>query len=123
MPDQAINLFEQALKLPPTEVRAVRGRPATLLRLGADANLGMLYEAKGENDRAVFAYSRSNTTPQSVGNLLRANALVFEDPFGPPPPPFDPAAVETDDAGTADEAEPASPTEERADGGAEAETP
>ncbi|WP_152053666.1 hypothetical protein [Tautonia marina] len=126
MPEQAINLFEQALKLPPTGVRAVRGRPATLLRLGADANLGMLYEAKGEDNRAVFAYSRSNTTPQSVGNLLRANALVFEDPFGPPPPPFDPTAVEADEANEAEvagEAEPASPTEEPAAGEAEAETP
>jgi tetratricopeptide (TPR) repeat protein len=95
MPDQAINLFEQALKLPPTEARAIRGRPATLLRLGADSNLGILYEARGEDERAIFAYSRSNTTPQSVSNLLRANALVFDDPFGPPPPPFDPLAVES----------------------------
>ncbi|WP_169973569.1 tetratricopeptide repeat protein [Tautonia rosea] len=97
MPDQAINLFEQALKLPPTNARAVRGRPATLLRLGADSNLGKLYETKGEVARAIFSYSRSNTTPQSVGNLLRANALVFDDPFGPPPPPVDPPAIEPDE--------------------------
>ncbi|MEW4570968.1 hypothetical protein AB1L88_24125 [Tautonia sp. JC769] len=103
MPDQAINLFEQALRLPPTEARAIRGRPATLLRLGADANLGTLYEAKGEDEKAVFAYSRSNTTPQSVSNLLRANALVFDDPFGPPPPPFDPTAAESDEPDSAPE--------------------
>jgi tetratricopeptide (TPR) repeat protein len=87
MPEQAINLFEQALRLPPQQPPIVRGRPATLLRLGAEANLGMLYDSQGDAGRASYHYSRDNSTPQSHGNLLRANALVFEDPFGPPPPP------------------------------------
>ncbi|QDV38327.1 hypothetical protein [Tautonia plasticadhaerens] len=96
MPDQAIDLFEQSLRLPPQDPAIVRGRPATLLRLGAEANLGMLYDAKEEIGRATYHYSQSNTTPQSHGNLLRANALVFEDPFGPPPPPPGPAEAESE---------------------------
>ncbi|RUL86868.1 tetratricopeptide repeat protein [Tautonia sociabilis] len=92
MPDQAINLFEQALRLPPQDTILVKGRPATLLRLGAETNLGMLYEAKGDVRRAVSHYAASNTTPQSQGNLLRANALVFADPFGPAPPEPGPGA-------------------------------
>ena len=40
-----------------------------------------------EPDRATSSYSQSNSTPQSHGNLLRANALVFADPFGPAPAP------------------------------------
>ena len=83
-PDQAVNLFEQALTLPPGD--ELKGQLHTLVRLGAKANLGLLYEARGNADRATFYDSRSNTTSQSQGNLLRANALVFEDPFGPPPP-------------------------------------
>lgn len=108
MPDQAINLFEQSLRIPPQDPMIVRGRPATLLRLGADANLGLLYGEKGEVGPATYHYSRSNSTPQSQGNLLRANALVFEDPFGPPPPP--PGTAEADPEG--DEAPEGSPDPE-----------
>ena len=103
-PSQAADLFRQYLRLPPGE--PLRGQLATLAVFGADANLGLIYEALGDPGRATYYYSRSNPTSQSIGNLRRANALVFADPFGPAPPP--PGAAGPDESSAEGDA-PAAP--------------
>jgi tetratricopeptide (TPR) repeat protein len=64
-----------------------------MLRWGANANLGRIYEARKEWRRAVGHYVQSDPTSQYVGNQLRAREVVWRDPMAdppaslPPPPP------------------------------------
>ena len=62
-------------------------------RWGAQANLGRIYEDRGQSDLAIAYYTQPDRTPQAQGNLLRARDLVLKNPFAdpiaplPPPPP------------------------------------
>lgn len=67
-----------------------------MFRWGAQTNLGLLNEARGANVTAISYYTEPDPTAQHHGNLLRARALVWNDPTGPlppllPPPPEPPA--------------------------------
>jgi hypothetical protein len=62
-----------------------------MFRWGAHANLGRIYEAKGDYRRAIAHYSQSDPTMQNHGNLLRARELVWLDPMAEPPDPLPPA--------------------------------
>jgi tetratricopeptide (TPR) repeat protein len=63
-----------------------------MLRWGANANLGRIYESKNDTSRAIAYQTQADPTTQYIGNLLRARELVFRDPMAaavtlPPPPP------------------------------------
>lgn len=64
-----------------------------MFRWGAHANLGRIYEAKGDRRRAIAHYAQSDPTTQHIGNLLRAREMVWEDPMAPPPDPLPPAPI------------------------------
>ena len=68
-----------------------------MLRWGASANLGRIYEAKKHNRHAIAYDTQRDPTSQYVGNLLRARELVWRDPIAAPavvlpsaPPPKPP---------------------------------
>jgi len=65
-----------------------------MFRWGAHANLGRIYEARGDRRKAIAHYSQADPTMQSHGNLLRARDLVWSDPMESPPEPL-PAAPST----------------------------
>ena len=52
-----------------------------MLRWGANANLGRIYEAKKDHRRAIAYQTQRDPTSQYVGNLLRARELVWSDPM------------------------------------------
>jgi hypothetical protein len=66
-----------------------------MLRWGAAANLGRIYEAKKEDRQAIAYDTQRDPTSQYVGNMLRARELVWRSPFAsaepavvlPPAPP------------------------------------
>jgi len=65
-----------------------------MLRWGASANLGRIYEIKKEDGRAIAYETQRDPTSQYVGNLLRARELVWRNPIAaapgvllPSPPP------------------------------------
>jgi hypothetical protein len=91
---QAEFLFNQALKLVPAPRP---GLPFTLFGWGAHVNLGLLSEQAGDLRGAIGYYCRPDPTPQRLGNLLRATALLWRDPTAPPaePPPPSPSPAET----------------------------
>jgi hypothetical protein len=62
-----------------------------MFRWGAQSNLGRLFEAKGDARRACAYYCVPDPTFQYHGNLLRARALVWQDPTAPTPEPLPPA--------------------------------
>lgn len=62
-----------------------------MLRWGAHANLGRIYEAKGDLRRAIAYFGQSDPTMQHHGNLLRARELVWQDPMAAAPDPLPPA--------------------------------
>jgi tetratricopeptide (TPR) repeat protein len=62
-----------------------------MFRWGAHANLGRIYESQGDFRRAIAHYSQSNPTTQKHGNLLRARALVWDNPMAAVPDPLPPA--------------------------------
>jgi hypothetical protein len=81
-----------------------------MFRWGANANLGRIYEAKGDYPRAIAYYSQADPTSQRHGNLLASRDLALRDPTAkesvtlPPPPapkplaanpPAEPAAAAT----------------------------
>lgn len=80
--DEGTFLLEQWLKLAPSPQR---GFVASLYGWAANSNLGRLYDAKGQDARAITHYCRGNPTPEALGNLVRARTLVWKDPFGPAP--------------------------------------
>jgi Tetratricopeptide repeat len=53
----------------------------SMLRWGAHANLGRIYEAKGDLRRAIDCYVQNDPTMQYHGNLLRARELLWQDPM------------------------------------------
>jgi hypothetical protein len=70
------------------------GQPTlNMFRWGAHANLGRIYEAKGDRRQAIAHYSQADPTQQHHGNLLRARELVWQDPMATPPDPLPTAPV------------------------------
>lgn len=87
-PDLAADMFRQTLELFP-EPRL--GEPYYhMFRWGAQANLGRLCEAKGDDRGAIGYYSEPDPTSQFHGNLYRARDLVWRDPTAPVPEPLPP---------------------------------
>ncbi len=94
-PDGAARFFHKTLELLP---EPGPNQPYYhMLRSGASANLGRIYEAKKDYSRAIAYETQRDPTSQYVGNLLRARELVWRDPFAaraavlPAPPPPKPA--------------------------------
>ena len=54
-----------------------------MFRWGAATNLGLLYADSGDNAAAIRYLTQDNPTAQGQGNLLRARALIWKDPFVP----------------------------------------
>jgi hypothetical protein len=105
--DQAEFLFLLTLKELP-EPRPT-GPYYDMFRWGAQANLGRLFEAKGDARRACGYYCQPDPTPQYHGNLLRARALVWQDPTALPPDPLPPAPLPAPDLTAANVRGAASP--------------
>jgi hypothetical protein len=90
---QAKFFFEQTLLLLP---EPGRGQPYyNMFRWGAQANLGRLCEASGDDARAIAYYTKLDPTPQGHGNLVRARALVWRAPMADLPPELPAAPVPT----------------------------
>ncbi len=90
--DQAESMFLMLLDLLPEPGPS---RPTlNMFRWGAHANLGRIYEAKGDRRRAIAHYTQIDPTMQHHGNLLRARELVWQDPMAAPPDPLPPAPNE-----------------------------
>lgn len=88
----AKNMFSMLLDVLP---EPGPGRPTlNMFRWGAHANLGRIYEAKGDRWQAIAHYSQIDPTMQHHGNLLRARELVWQDPMAAPPDPLPPAPPE-----------------------------
>lgn len=62
-----------------------------MLRWGANTNLGRIYEAKKDSDRAIAHETQWDPTTQNHGNLLRARELVFHNPMAATPVTLPPA--------------------------------
>jgi hypothetical protein len=91
--DLAEPAFERTLKLLP---EPGAGQPYyNMFRWGAQANLGRLCAARGDDARAIAFFSRSDPTTQRHGNLVSARALVWRDPTAPVPPELPPAPAPT----------------------------
>jgi hypothetical protein len=91
--DQAAFFFKETLRLLP---EAGRGQPFyNMFRWGAQANLGRLCEAAGDDAHAIAYYSEYNPTPQRHGNLVRARALVWSNPMTEPAPSLPAAPLPT----------------------------
>jgi hypothetical protein len=88
-PDRAADLFQNTLELLP---EPGPGRPYYhMLRWGANANLGRIYEAKNDGARAIEYDTRPDPTTQGHGNLVRARELVLRGPIAAPPAKVPPA--------------------------------
>lgn len=80
--DQAAFFFRETLRMLPEPKPGVPY--IVFFRYGAETNLGLLEAEKGNRREAVRHLSQPQPTPpQEHGNLLRARALVWEDPFAP----------------------------------------
>ena len=94
---QAKFLFGQTMEMLPEP--SPRQPYFTMFRWGATTNLGLLYADAGDNAAAVRYLTQDNPTPQGQGNLLRARALIWKDPFVPSKdtpkviPPFAPPGI------------------------------
>ena len=88
-PGQAECMFLRLLELLP-EPGSNQHR-YNMLRWGAQANLGRIYEAKGDLRRAIAYYGQLDPTMQYHGNLLRARELIWQDPMAAAPDPLPPA--------------------------------
>jgi hypothetical protein len=76
--------FKETLRLLP---EPGRGQPyVNMFRWGAQANLGRLYEARGDDARAIAYYTQHDPTLQQHGNLIRARELVWRAPTADLPP-------------------------------------
>ena len=83
-PAKARFFFEKTLEMLP---EYGPGQPYfAMFRWGAQTNLARLYEAQGEFAKATAYYSARDRTTQRQGDLVRAQALVWRNPFAPPGP-------------------------------------
>jgi hypothetical protein len=88
-PDQAELLFRNTLELLPEPGPS---QPYYhMLRWGANANLGRIYEAKKDNARAIAYETVPDPTTQGHGNLVRAREVVWRSPMAGPPVILPPA--------------------------------
>jgi hypothetical protein len=88
-PDRAADLFQNTLELLPDPGPS---RPYYhMLRWGANANLGRIYEAQKQGARAIAYDVRSDPTTQGHGNLVRARELVWQSPMAAPSVTLPPA--------------------------------
>ena len=86
---QAEDMFQHLLRMVPEPGPT---QPYyNMLRWGANANLGRIYEARKDLRRAIAHYTQPEPTMQYHGSLLRARDLVWEDPTAPGPDPLPPA--------------------------------
>jgi len=103
--DRAEDLYRKMLKLVPDPGP---GRYYFyMLRWGAQSNLGRICEAKGEAADAITFYTQRETTPQRHGNLLRARALVWNNPLIEPAAPLPPAPADPASSASAETPAPA----------------
>jgi hypothetical protein len=109
-PSNAEFLFRETLRLFP---EPGEGTPFySMYRWGAETNLAMIHEAQWKAARenpssdpkaladarksaalAIRYYNEVQPTPQSHGNLLRARAIIWADPFAPDPIPAETSAA------------------------------
>lgn len=100
-----------------------------MFRWGANANLGRIYEAKGDYSRAIAYYSQSDPTSQRHGNLLAARDLALRDPTAdktvtlPPPPKARSRSEQAAGAATAPATNPETTAPETAPAAAPATNP
>jgi hypothetical protein len=88
-PDQAELLFRNTLELLPEPGPS---QPYYhMLRWGASANLGRIYEAKKDYARAIAYDTLPDPTTQGHGNALRAREAVWRNPIAGPPVILPPA--------------------------------
>lgn len=85
-PEQAEFFFRETLKLLPEPGRGQFYY--NMFRWGAQTNLGLLMEERGEPVKATAYYGQMIPTPQYHGNLIRARDLVWRDPMAPVPAPL-----------------------------------
>jgi hypothetical protein len=87
-PGQAEFFFRQTLRLMPAPGP---GQPYFhMFRWGAQTNLGLLQQAKGDDTSAIGYYSEFDPTPQHHGNMYQARELVWRNPTAAPPMPLPP---------------------------------
>lgn len=90
--DQAELMFRKTLEMLP---EPGPGEPFYyMFRWGAHANLGRIYEAMGDDRRAIAHYTQNDPTMQYHGNLLKARELVWRNPAAAVPDPLPPAPRE-----------------------------
>jgi hypothetical protein len=77
--DTAEMMFQRTLALLPPP--APNQPYFNMFRWGANANLGRIYEAKGDYRRAIECYAQFDPTFQYVGNQIRARDLVWHNPM------------------------------------------
>ncbi|APW63567.1 tetratricopeptide repeat protein [Paludisphaera borealis] len=87
--DQAELMFRKLLEMLPEPGSTVPFY--CMFRWGAHTNLARIYEAQGDARRAIAHYSVPVPTMQHHGNLLKARALVWNDPMADVPDPLPPA--------------------------------
>jgi tetratricopeptide (TPR) repeat protein len=102
-PDDAERFFRQTLRMTPEP--GPNQAYVTMFRWGAHTNLGLLCEARGDRVEAIRHYAAGQPTFQDHGNRLRAQALIWADPFDPDTPPA--APPRSTQATTASAAQPA----------------
>jgi tetratricopeptide (TPR) repeat protein len=80
-PELARNFFEQTLRLLP---KPSPGVPYfALYRWGAESNLGRIHARQGRPALAARYLASPQPTSQTIGNLLEARKLIWENPFVP----------------------------------------
>ncbi len=88
-PDRAADFFRQTLQQLDEWEQAMRQQPDgqqvkpyfSQYRWGAQTNLARIKEALGDRAGAIHDYAAPQPTGQAHGNLLRARALIWSNPF------------------------------------------
>src|SRR5262245_16798352 len=82
-PDQAAIRFQNTLELLPEPGPNLPYYH--MLRWGANANLGRIYETNNDVAQAIWYETRPDPTTQGHGNLVRARELVWRSPMATAP--------------------------------------
>lgn len=86
-PDKADDFFEQSLRILP-EIDP-KNFYVSMFRWGAETNLGLIRAELGDRAGAIRYLTAPQPTTQEHGNLLRARALIWENPFATDSPATD----------------------------------